>query len=502
MRETEWKYEAAQGALLPDLTRVPHVAQVTEPDKQVLKATYHDTEDLRLMQAGITLRRRTGGNDEGWHLKLPDGHGARTELRLPLERDLPAELAGLVRAWTRGAAVGPVARITTKRQSRLLRDESGSTLAEVVLDDITAESLGRTTALTRWNEVEVELVEGDLHLLKSADKRLRHHGMVRSQRTAKLEHALADRLPAQTRTGAASAAHGVAAASSAGDVVLAYLRDQRDKLVRYDPRVRRDEPDAVHKMRVTTRRLRSALQAFRRLFDQDQDRVTRLGDELKWLGETLGQARDAEVLRGRLLTRLGQLPPELAAGPVQARITGHFAPREAEARAELIRALDGERYLALLDALDTLLDQPPLTPAASRPADKTLPKLVRKVVRRVDRRMGEAVATTPGPDRAVALHQARKAAKRARYAAEALAEVPGKHGKKASSTVKSMKKLQTVLGDHQDAVIASATVREMGMIAHMSGENGFTYGILHEREVGAMPQLQAEAERTWARKRR
>src|SRR5215470_19863531 len=103
--ETEAKYEAPTGRALPDLDDLPQVAGTSGPDEEKLEADYYDTGDLRLIRAGITLRRRRGGDDAGWHLKLPAGTSSRTEIRLPLGRGgqrVPGDLAGLVRVHTRG----------------------------------------------------------------------------------------------------------------------------------------------------------------------------------------------------------------------------------------------------------------------------------------------------------------------------------------------------------------------------------------------------------------
>ena len=109
------------------------------------------------------------------------------------------------------------------------------------------------------------------------------------------------------------------ARSSAGQVVLAYIRDQVAAISRYDPLVRRDEPDAVHQMRVATRRARSALQAFGTMIDRDATRP--LCAELRWLAAALGQARDGEVLQARLTADLATIPPRpgrgAGAGPHQ-----------------------------------------------------------------------------------------------------------------------------------------------------------------------------------------
>src|SRR5215471_1899936 len=183
--ETETKYDAPANAALPGLEQLPQVAAVRGPEEQQLEAEYYDTDDLRLIRAGITLRRRSGGGDAGWHLKLPAGVDTRREIRRPLggaARPVPGELAGLVRVHTRDAPLRPVARMTTTRRRRVLLDHAGESLAEVAADDVSAQTLGRTTALSRWQEVEVELTGGDRNLLDAADKLLRRAG-----RAARLE---------------------------------------------------------------------------------------------------------------------------------------------------------------------------------------------------------------------------------------------------------------------------------------------------------------------------
>src|ERR1700704_5270029 len=120
--ETERKYEAEADAVLPELAGLPHVAVESDPEEFRLTADYFDTDDLRLLRAGITLRRRRGGDDDGWHLKLPAGPDSRTELQVPLRRGaaVPAELSRLIRAHSRTAALRPVARIATVRRRRIL----------------------------------------------------------------------------------------------------------------------------------------------------------------------------------------------------------------------------------------------------------------------------------------------------------------------------------------------------------------------------------------------
>jgi CHAD domain-containing protein len=494
VNETEIKYDAPAGAILPRLQDLPQVARISGPDEEQLEAEYYDTDDLRLIRAGITLRRRQGGDDAGWHLKLPLGGDTRREIRLPpgqAGRQVPGELADLVRARTRREPLRPVAQMTTTRRRLILLDPAGCSLAEVVADDVSARTLGDSTTVSSWHEVEVELTGGDRRLLKAADVLLRRDGLRRAGRSAKLARALGGQLPGPAHQAP------LASSSPAGQVVLAYLRTHAEKLKSLDPMVRRDETDAVHQMRVATRRLRSTLRSFGDIISGDG--TQRLAAELKWLGSVLGTARDGEVLAGHLQAGRRQTPAELVIGPVHARVQRHFAPVRADARTALLAALDSQRYFSLLDELDRLLAEPPLTPQAAMPALDVMPAMARRSYRKVRRRMRRARRARAGQAADAALHEARKAAKRARYASEAMTPAFGKNARRFA---KQMKRVQSVLGDHQDAVIARQVERELGVTAHLAGENAFSYGLLYGRDACNGEGLQAQAWRTWKRSSR
>jgi CHAD domain-containing protein len=490
MRETEWKYEAPHGGHVPDLTGLPRVAAQSDLGGQELIAVYYDTGDLFLARAGITLRRRTGGHDDGWHLKLPDRPGTRTEIRMPLDHDVPAELYALISGRVRGRPVQPVARIETRRQREVLLDGSGVSLAEVVADDVSAHGLGDPPTSDQWSEVEVELTGGDVELLQSADAWLRECGLVRSERASKLERALGERLAKARDEGTVAKKKS---SPSAADVVCAYLRTQRDELVDQDLRIRLDESEAVHDMRVAARRLRSALQAFGRVLRPAE--THHVVENLRWLGQALGQARDEEVIADRLEAALARLPSDLAIGSVAQRIAAYRAPHEDAAPAAPADILDSQRYLDLLDALDKLIDAPPLAPDADRRATKLLPKLVGGAFRRVGKRAADAYTADAGEQRDIALHATRKAAKRARYAAEVV--LPATGDAAVERTIGDLKDLQTALGDHQDTVLTRHAVRRMGIDAHNAGENAFTYGLLHERESEAADASLERARQVW-----
>ena len=282
--------------------------------------------------------------------------------------------------------------------------------------------------------------------------------------------------------------------SSAAEVLQAYLRQQVAVLRSLEPEVRADAFDAVHQMRVATRRLRAALRTFGQVIPRS--RTEKVAAELGWLGTVLGEARDDEVLSTHLLASLEPTPVELLIGPVRARVQGHYAPRRAAAHAALVEALGSLRYATLLVDLDRLVHEPPPGPLAAAPASVVLPPAVYRAYRQARRRMRPARYAPSGQARDVALHRARKSARRARYAAEAASPVIGKRARRFA---RQMKKVQTVLGDHQDAVLARQAARDLGIAAYLAGENAFTYGLLHEDELHRAEQLQARARRVWRR---
>ncbi|MCW2933828.1 MAG: hypothetical protein JWM19_4790 [Actinomycetia bacterium] len=530
LRETGQKYEGDARIVLPPLQGLPGVATVSDPEAETLVAMYYDSDDLRLLLAGVTLRRREGGADEGWHLKLPDdGAGpagpareasSRREIRVSLARGdrdrlhrrpegtddssagrdpVPGELARLVRVHTRGGVLRPVARIETRRRRTTLRNEQGQSLAEIAVDEVAAQTFGRTTTVVRWNEVEAELTGGSPRLARAVSDRLSRSGLHRAGHAAKLERVLATS-PRAAADGSSGAGRWIRpgrrlrSEAPAGEVVLAYLDAQAARLVALDPDVRRDEPDAIHQMRVTTRRLRAALQAFPMVVPPTT--TQHLRDELKWLGTVLGTARDTEVLAQAFRAMLAVTPTELVIGPAAARVTTHYASREAAARRAVLGALDSPRYFALLDELERLLADPPEAAAATAPASEVLPRAIGQAYRRTRRRMRRARQVPPGPARDAALHEARKAAKRARYAAEAARPAVGK---KARRFANRMKAVQTALGDHHDAVTVGTAAREIGVHAHLSGENAFTFGLLNEHAHHKALSSQRKARKAWKR---
>ncbi|MFD0279360.1 CHAD domain-containing protein [Kitasatospora sp. NPDC127111] len=521
--ETERKYD---GNALPErLDRVRGVAVAQRARPQDLDAVYYDTQDLRLLRRRITLRRRTGGDDAGWHLKLPRADDARLEVRRPLAaggpNDVPAELAVLVAAVTRGAALRPVAHLRTHRARRLLRDDRGETLARITEDRVTAQVLdagrvavapadgrvadaeagapgerpagepgpagGTSTEVLGWTEFEVELEHGTPALLDRIEAVFADAGLVRSPWPSKLSRVLGEPRVSAAAPSAAAPSEGAPdgavhapAAGSAGALVMGGLREQLDTLLGLDAAVRRDEADSVHRMRVTARRLRSLLKAHRRIFERDSAEA--LATELRWLGKLLGEARDQEVLGDELVDQLTAVPAPMR-GALRGRLTERYAHGYRQAWQRAVAELDDTRYFALLDRLDAFAADPPLRGRADRKARTYLSGVLRREQRRTLKRLDRALRTEPGPRRDEALHLARKAAKRARYTAEnARPPLPDRAQKRAAKFGARMKRLHKVLGTHQDSVVIRQELTTLAAEETGSRRHAFAYGVLHERQ--------------------
>ncbi|BFV55499.1 hypothetical protein KCMC57_up06030 [Kitasatospora sp. CMC57] len=247
------------------------------------------------------------------------------------------------------------------------------------------------------------------------------------------------------------------------ELLAARIAAQTVVLAGLEPLVRVDGPDAVHRMRVSCRRLRSALREY-----DGPDLAAAAG--LRRLGQVLGPARDAEVLGVALVAEARALPPECGPELIAAEVAGWAGRRAATTRPEVLAALDSAWYRALLGELGEL---------SVRPPDGTgLPpyrKLARRAERRVARRLHAARGLT-GAARDTALHRARKAAKRARY----LGETAG-----AAGLTRRMTAVQDALGAHQDAVVARQVLRELARTGHP-----FEYGVLYARQsaVDCVPE--------------
>ncbi|WP_436789407.1 CHAD domain-containing protein [Yinghuangia sp. YIM S10712] len=533
--ETERKYEGGAPDTRLDPGALPGVAGVVPAADEELDAVYFDTTDLRLLTHGATLRHRTGGHDAGWHLKRPAGGDRREELRVSATGGdvIPDELLVRVKALARGKPIVPVLHMRTRREREHLVDAQGTAVAEVAHDHVSAEvlegpggrrtrgrgkadrggrqvpghpvrggrngggtprtTLGRTVS---WSELEVELEGAETALLDAVEAQLTRGGWQRSASPSKTAHVFGDALERKRRRAPRP--------GSAGAVVQARLAEQVAALVANDPGVRLDEDEAVHDMRVATRRLRSLLRSYRKLFDR---RVTDpMGAELKWLGSVLGDARDHEVLAARFKARADELAAaddlgdltDVSAALAKAgeRIRAGEADAYSRTRAHAVRHLDSRRYYRLLENLEAMVADPPLRPRADRDAAKELRRAVERDHRRLAARVRTAKSAAPGTERDRALHEARKAAKRLRYAAETALPVAGRPARRF---VKRTQRVQRVLGEHQDAVVARAAVARKAAEEHRVGTDTFAYGMIFAAEQRAAARSAAELPKAWKR---
>lgn len=470
--EREDKFDADSTLVLPSLDEVIPEGGSVETSEVQLVSAYFDTEDLDLLARGITVRRRHGDADTGWHAKVP-ADKARTEIRLPLsagdESAIPGEMKDLLVGASLGKSLAKVATLTSLRRAHLLKDREGAVVAELADDTVTVDLVG--AAGHGWREWEVELgPAGSEATLKKVGKALKGAGAVRSVHSSKLHRALkATTEPVHT---------------GAVGIVSEYLNAQTQAIFAGDVYLRRGM-DPIHSTRVAIRRYRSTLRVFGDLFDDD--RAVKLEAELSWYATLLGEVRDRQVQRARFVESVHALPGHLVLGPVAARIENDLLAEQIRAREVVATELDGERYRDLLRELRDVSRGLPLADGAAGIREENIDSLARKAEKKAAKRVAQAI---DGGDEE-SFHRARKAAKRARYAAELVRPIVGK--KDAKARTERFKTVQEILGEHQDAVVAAETLYELGRKAGVTpGENGFSFGLLYARELQAAADARAE----------
>jgi CHAD domain-containing protein len=462
---------------LPELTGVIDGVTVTPPEAVRLETVYYDTPDLRLARWGISLRHRAG---EGWTLKLPPSVN-----KVILERDEinfqggakkpPAAAVGLVRAYVRTSELVPVARLSTLRRRVQLIAADGKRLAEVVDDEVSVRDGRRVAARFREIEVEVASPDGADTIIIPILERLRAAGAGAPDPTPKHIRALGPRAMEPPEV----APLPVTSESPARDVIRSVMAESVASILRHDPLVRTgSDPEAVHQERVGTRKLRSHLRTFGALLEPEWAEPLR--SELGWLGMALGAVRDREVLLDRLREKAKSLP---ASDSKSAASLLHLLEVEIDSlRTKLYADMDSPRYIDLLERLVAAAHAPVCTLDADQPAAGVLPALATGPWRR----LRSAVQQLPEQPTDPELHRIRILAKRARYAAEAVAPVVGPE---ALAFARAAAKLQTILGEHQDSVTAQAWLRAAGV----SGRRAFVAG-----ELIAMEHLAAQkARKDW-----
>jgi CHAD domain-containing protein len=464
MEEQEKTFEVDLDWVMPQLERLVPDGGRLDQRVQHLENTCFDTAGAGLRLFGVTLQRRVGSSETGWQLNIPNGT-ARTELQSDARtKGLPRALGKAVAGLRAGERLDPVVTVNTTRTAYQVLDFDGELVLELADNHVESRLPDGQSTMHSWREVEVELgPAGTKKDLKRARRLLRAAGAIPSAGRTKLDRA---GLGPMWSNGVEPAAK----AGTVGELVGAYLAAQCVALAGNDVGLRTGAL-VVHQTRVAARRLRSTLQVFGDVLDAAP--AQELNNELAWYADLLGQVRDREVLNARLTTLIADLPPEHVRGPVEAEITKTLATERDDATQRLNAAMRTRRYQHLVQLLRAWKAAPPLTEVAAGKA-KTAVRYVEAAKRRADKRLRSA------DDDIERLHRARKAEKRVRYAAELAEPADGR----MKSVARDAKDLQTLLGEHQDAVVAANFLSTISAAPDReNGESAFTYGVLVAHEL-------------------
>jgi triphosphatase len=453
---------------------------------------YFDTEDWRIYRAGYALRvRRAGGKKvEATMKRLASANGktglrSRREISEPLDDADPETLNGAtgpvgdrVRALTGPEALRPLFEVRTRRSIHYLMLD-GFRVGEIALDE-TAIPLDGEEDPARIRRVEIEVEPEALDRLEPFVQRLREECRLSPAVASKYESGLFARgiSPPEPPDFGPTAVDG---SLSAGEFAFRILRNQFGIFLAHEPGTRiGEDPEELHDLRVATRRMRAAMKIFEGSLPA---RTRAFRDSLKWVAGALGEVRDIDVQLGHLEDWVSDAAPE-DQEPLMALRAVLEGQRE-KARKAMLRTLDSRRYAKLIASFGGFLRNGPSRRAlaARRPIMEAAPDLVRKPYRKV-RKLGDPLT---GESSSEEFHELRKKGKRLRYALEFLS---GIYGEPIKEFVEPLKDLQDVLGDHQDAEVATSHLRELsvarGRGRRLPPETIFVMGgISHHYEIQA-----------------
>lgn len=448
----------------------PHTVQ--------LSATYYDTAKLTLLRWGITLRRREGGSDSGWHLKIPvtdDQDGAREELHLPLTEgapgEVPPEFIAMVAPLLRNKHIEYLADVNTTRTTYTLADKRAESLVEVADDHVIVEV--NKTEINVFHEIEVEILHDSQRsrkVLSKIQERILETGAI-PMNLSKLASALG---PAASEPPDVPDLGPLSKECLAVDFIAYVIAEHTRHLLMADIGVRRGVPDSIHQMRVAARRLRSTLSSFKGLVDLE--RTQRLRAELSWIAHELGEVRDLEVLLERLTRQATELSDPTDADVAASVIGSELQQRLETAEGNALLGLRSTRYFNLVEDLITASSEPPVTTAAFQPARELLTSMAERTWRKLAK--GARALSLESPDSQ--WHAVRIQAKRARYTADAAATITGKAMRTYAGKLAT---ITDILGDLHDAHVAELFLRELAQSPNVSGRQGLALGRLLDLQI-------------------
>lgn len=501
-QEVEWQFDALDvrsvGRWLEEDSREQHLS-ITAGEAREISDTYLDTDDWRLHRAGYALRirRKKGERRAEATMKLLASENGKPGLRsrreisevldgVSLEAlgDASGPVGGRARSISGQKALRQIFEVNTRRSTyELVLDGAG--VGEIALDEtsIPVENGGKPAILRR---VEVEVEPEELSRLEPFVERLRDACRLSPATASKYEAGLFARgltPPEPPEFGPT----GVDDSLTAGELAFRVLREQFVVFLVHEPGARiGDDLEELHDMRVATRRMRAAMKIFEEPLPA---RAQKFRDELKWVAGALGEVRDLDVQLEQLEGWISAAAPE-DREPLGALRT-LLEERRGKARKAMLRTLDSRRYADFVGSFGEFLRRGPSrrSPAARRPILEAAPDLVRRPYKKV-RKLGDTLTEESSGEE---YHELRKKGKRLRYALEFLSDI---YGDPAEELIKSLKQFQDVLGDHQDAEVTIAHLRELtvskGRGPKLPPETVFVMGgIAHRYEVRAR-ELRAE----------